>query len=148
VRCLAEARRWTRTAADAEDVVQEALIRGWRMRHRCRSSDEPTAWLLRITRNEALRAASRRAATEQAMETPPEPEVDVGGGAEQSLLERIEIRRALAALPPADRLLLLLRYGEDLTQPRVAEVLGIPEGTAKIRLHRLRAVLRRRLVEP
>lgn len=78
----------------------------------------------------------------------PLAEEDAGDGVDRSLLDRIEIRRALAALPPEDRLLLILRYGEDLTQPRVAEVLGMPEGTAKVRLHRLRAALRRILEPP
>lgn len=122
-------------------------MRAWRMRASCRTDDEPVAWVLQITRNEAHRARSRRMATELVTDEPLEEE-DAGDEIDRSLLDRIEIRRALAALPPEDRLLLILRYGEDLTQPRVAEVLGMPEGTAKVRLHRLRAALRRRLEPP
>ena len=50
--------------------------------------------------------------------------------------------QALSVLGPEDRALLRLRYEEDLTQGQVAERLGIPEGTVKVRLHRVRARLR------
>jgi RNA polymerase sigma-70 factor, ECF subfamily len=49
-------------------------------------------------------------------------------------------RAALAELGPDDRSLLKMRYGEDLTQPAVADALGLPEGTVKVRLHRLRTL--------
>lgn len=51
-------------------------------------------------------------------------------------------------LSPEDRRLLQLRYVADLTQSAVAEQLGMPEGTTKVRLHRLRKRLRHRLGEP
>jgi RNA polymerase sigma-70 factor (ECF subfamily) len=55
---------------------------------------------------------------------------------------RVDVRRALERLSAADRRLLWLRYGLDLTQPEIAEALNIAEGTAKVRLHRLRSALR------
>jgi RNA polymerase sigma-70 factor, ECF subfamily len=60
---------------------------------------------------------------------------------------RVDLLRALTELPEGDRHLLQMRYGEDLTQASVATRLGIPEGTVKVRLHRLRARLRRALSE-
>lgn len=60
---------------------------------------------------------------------------------------RLDLRRALDGLPEQDRSLLELRYGEDLTQESAARRLGIPEGTAKVRLHRLRKQLRGALEE-
>jgi RNA polymerase sigma-70 factor (ECF subfamily) len=50
--------------------------------------------------------------------------------------------RVLGGLSADDRRLLELRYRDDLTQPLVAQQLGIPEGTVKVRLHRLRTRLR------
>jgi len=64
------------------------------------------------------------------------------GGWDEEALARVDLRRALDGLPPEDRALLALRYGEDLTQPRVAEILDLPEGTVKVRLSRLRTRLR------
>src|SRR6266702_2576703 len=50
-RCLREARRVLRDHHDAEEAVQEALVRAWRRRDSCQSRDEPLPWLLQITRN-------------------------------------------------------------------------------------------------
>jgi RNA polymerase sigma-70 factor, ECF subfamily len=60
---------------------------------------------------------------------------------------RVDLLRALTELPEGDRRLLQMRYEEDLTQASVAIRLGIPEGTVKVRLHRLRARLRHALRE-
>src|SRR5437868_3423639 len=59
-RCLREARRVLRDPHDAEEAVQEALVRAWRRRESCQSRDEPLPWLLQITRNESLRLLARR----------------------------------------------------------------------------------------
>lgn len=60
----------------------------------------------------------------------------------------VDVSRALAELPEGDRRLLLARYWADLTHHEVANLLGMPDGTAKVRLHRLRARLRPTLREP
>lgn len=54
------------------------------------------------------------------------------------LIEGSEVEVALKWLSETDREILLLRYVEDLTQPVIADRLGIPEGTAKVRLSRAR----------
>jgi RNA polymerase sigma-70 factor (ECF subfamily) len=56
---------------------------------------------------------------------------------------QLDVRQAVRRLTPQDRKLLALRYVDDLTQPAVALALGIPEGTAKVRLHRARGRLQR-----
>ncbi len=55
---------------------------------------------------------------------------------------RIDVARALEGLEDEDRLVLELRYRADLTQRAIATELGMPEGTVKVRLHRLRKQLR------
>jgi RNA polymerase sigma-70 factor, ECF subfamily len=55
------------------------------------------------------------------------------------------VQRALQALSAQDRLLLLLRYRDGRTQAEIAGLTGIPEGTAKVRLHRARHKLRMEL---
>lgn len=99
--------------------------------------------MLTITRNEALRRLAKR--RETLLEEPGEQL----GGTWSADLERVPLRldveRAMAALSDADRLLLDLRYQQDLTQEAVAERLSIPEGTVKVRLHRLRHRLRETL---
>lgn len=99
--------------------------------------------MLTITRNEALRRLGKR--RETLIEEPSEQL----GGHWSAELERVPLRldveRAMAALSADERLLLDLRYQEDLTQEAVAERLSIPEGTVKVRLHRLRHRLRETL---
>jgi RNA polymerase sigma-70 factor, ECF subfamily len=109
------------------------------MRHRCRNPADPVPWVLQITRREVLRLRSRAVADPR----PPEAlESTLGGPWEDAALDRVAVRTALSVMSAADHALIALRYGEDLTQPRVAEMLGLPEGTVKVRLHRARAALR------
>lgn len=141
--CEREARRLLPDTHDAEDAVQEAMARAWRRRDRCRSPEAPLPWLLQITRNEAFRLLAKRP---PAAEPVPgvadrfdEPRVD---HEIEQLVLKVDVRRALERLPSTDRALASLRYGEDLAQPRIAALLDIPEGTIKVRLHRLRQKLR------
>lgn len=69
------------------------------------------------------------------------------GGVDSTTAERLDVWRALSELAPSERKLLGLRYWADLTQAEAADRLGLPEGTAKVRLHRLRATLRGQLAE-
>lgn len=142
-RCLREARRILRDREDAEEAVQEAMIRAWRSRGSCRTPGAPIPWLVQITRNEAMRFAARRQ-RRQASELPDEsperihaPDTDL-----DRMLETVATEQALSVLEPAERTLIRLRYEEDLTQVQVAARLGVPEGTVKVRLHRVRARLR------
>jgi RNA polymerase sigma-70 factor, ECF subfamily len=120
--------------------VQNAFLRAWRSSESCRTPEAPLPWLLQITRNEALRLLRQNAGmsvSDQLTSEPAEDDPDVADAA-----ERVDLDRALAHLSHDDRRLLELRYKDDLTQPAVAAALGIPEGTVKVRLHRLRGRLR------
>jgi len=143
-RCLREARRVLDDPVAAEDVVQEALLRGWRRRTACVNGDAHLPWLLTITRREAHRwRAGPRGRHEPRLEDAPEL---AGAHAdEEALLERLAVRRAVARLSPEERRLVGMRYDDDLTQAAIAEKLDIPEGTVKVRLHRLRSRLRKEL---
>jgi RNA polymerase sigma-70 factor (ECF subfamily) len=135
--CWREARRIVGSGALAEDVAQEAVIKAWRHRASCRSPERPLPWVAAIARREALRAvaAPRCEPLDTASDprTPaPDPLIDLA----------VDVRRALADLSEPDRRLLLARYWQDLTQQEAADLLGMPDGTAKVRLHRLRSRLR------
>ena len=135
--CRGQARRWTATPVDADDVAQEALLRAWRRRGACQSPDQPWPWLARIVQREAARHHDRRRDV-------PVEDVDVGaaGGDPADGVDAMTVDRALRDLPARDRALLTLRYAEDLTQPQIAVRLGSPEGTVKVQLHRARGRLR------
>ena len=138
-RCRAEALRILRRPHDADDAVQEALARAWRSRHACRNPEAPLPWCLQITRNEAIRLIGRgrprardeRLGEDAAME-------DAGAGRERlRVLLRVDVGRALENLPPHERQLIALRYLHDCSHSEIAEMLEIPEATARVRLHRV-----------
>lgn len=143
--------RWlTRTAADADDVVQEATLRAFRGFADLRGADA-RAWLLTIVRNchfTAFRKRQRHNLVPFPAEheggvaiiaATPDPEADAIGRDEQRTLQRL-----LAALPDEQREVLVLREIEDLGYRQIATVTGLPIGTVMSRLARARAALRNR----
>ena len=142
-RCEREARRLLPDRQDAEDAVQEAMARAWRNREHCRCAERPLPWLLQITRNESLRVLQRRKTGLHEVEIGHADAREAPGelGSDR-LAMNMDVRRALSRLPSGDRGLAYLRYDEDLPQKRIAVLLDMPEGTVKVRLHRLRQKLR------
>lgn len=124
----------------AQDVTQNVFVRLYR---HLREVRDPVAWLMRVTHNEAMRAMRGRG---MRMEEIPEDVPDAAGDPAH-LYEGVEIVAALDALPASAREVLVLAYYEDLRPGEIARLLGLPEGTARSRLSRARAMLRRRLEE-
>ncbi len=124
---------------EAEDIAQDALLRAWRRRSTLRDDARRKEWLGTIVRNEAFRHHAR-------VRPDPVDEVDTWEGEEDeriiSTVERADLHAALKRLSARDRKLIELRYQEDLTQEAIARRLGIPDGTVKVRLHRVRHRLR------
>jgi RNA polymerase sigma-70 factor (ECF subfamily) len=115
------------------------MARAWRQRHRCHTPERPLPWVLQITRNEAYRLMERGRARGAQCGLDAVAELPAPADAEGEYVhERIDVRRALGRLPAEDRVLVGLRYEEDLAQPRIAGLLRMPEGTIKVRLHRIR----------
>ena len=140
--CLRLAYRWAKNSGEAEDIAQDALLRAWDKRATLRNPKARTQWLGVIVRHEAFRRYAR---------TRPEPvsmqDYDPGADDERVLatVERADLHQAVSNLNERDRLLVRLRYHEDMTQEAIARRLGIPDGTVKVRLHRVRAKLRREI---
>jgi RNA polymerase sigma-70 factor, ECF subfamily len=134
---------------EAEDAVQEAMIRAWRGRHRCRSPGSPKPWLRQIVRNEAVRVRERRndrgerVAHEEAMGA-----AGVSDAPEEGVIRRMSVGQALAKLGTDERRLVALRYVKDLPQGEIASILGIPEATVRVRLHRIRKRLGTLIADP
>ena len=130
---------YARHPGEAEDIAQDALLRAWRRRSTLRDSSRRKEWLGTIVRNEAYRQSSR-------VRPDPVEEVETFEGKEDegilSTVERADLHAALERLDAGDRELLQLRYDEDLTQAAIARRLGLPDGTVKVRLHRVRHKLR------
>jgi RNA polymerase sigma factor (sigma-70 family) len=143
-RCLREARRVLRNRDDAEEAVQEALLRAWRAGRAGAVPQHREAWLATIARNEAYRVGDRRrrAAERERAHPPPEARDAIA-----ALVDTIAFEQVLSALGPGEREVVSLRYAGDLTQAQVAHYLNLPIGTVKIRLHRGRNRLRSVMME-
>src|SRR6266852_118275 len=124
---------------DAEDVVQEAVLRAFLSLSELRDRDRFESWLCGIALNVA-KMQLRRAATEARVLA-----ASGRGLAFQEPEPLADVRDAVALLPPAQRDAVLLHYVEGLSCEEIATALDSTPGAVKARLHRARVELRRRL---
>jgi RNA polymerase sigma-70 factor, ECF subfamily len=126
-------RRQRALAGAAEDLVQDTFTRVLRRPERMRASISARAYVFGIARHVGLDML--RARREHV------PWQDMAGPAADERDERVEaMRAAIATLPEPQRETLLLRLQQELSYEEIAEVLGVPVGTVRSRLHH--AVLR------
>jgi RNA polymerase sigma-70 factor (ECF subfamily) len=130
----------TGSVAEAEDVVQEAFVRGLDHPGRLLGADNPEAWLRTVAVNLA-RSRWRRAQrlvglAPRLVEQTPDADPDAN----------VVLLQALRRLPAGQREVIALYHLADLTVEQVAATLGLPTGTVKARLSRGRAALAALLV--
>lgn len=137
--------------SDAEDLVQETLVRAWRSVDRF-DGRHPRAWLLTILRNTNMNMHRRRrpdtvADVADIVSTRPAFGVDPPGTEEQVMTPILsdDLERAVQSLDPKFRTVLLLIDVNQLTYGEAAMVLGVPVGTVMSRLSRARERVRRHL---
>lgn len=135
--------------ADAEDLVQDTLVRAYRAVDRFDGA-HPRAWLLTILRNtHRNRARTRIPALLHEDETGCLDRGGDGRSAEDIVVDaefEAVVADALAALPAVHRTVVQLVDVDGLTYAEAALALGVPRGTVMSRLHRARARIRTRLV--
>jgi RNA polymerase sigma-70 factor (ECF subfamily) len=155
--------RLTRQPQEAEDLVQETLLRAYRFFDKYERGTNFKAWIFKILKNAFInryRKAQTEPATvdfgaiEEGLETlvdgvspgtqaaPSDPESILMQGAVDG-----EIEGALDELPPEYRMVLLMAVVEEMSYKEIAAALSIPIGTVMSRLHRARRLLQGRLVE-
>jgi RNA polymerase sigma-70 factor (ECF subfamily) len=141
---------------EAEDAAQEAFLSLYRHGHRFRREARFSTFIYRVAVNAALnrrrslgRARAHRNLFAQRLEAgeglpsrPRDPESAVGGAEIQ-----VRVQHALLALPVDLRMAVVLFDIEGQSYRDIADVLGIPEGTVKSRIHRARNALRENLRE-
>lgn len=152
------ARRLTGSAADAEDLLQEAALNALRGRGTFQAGTNFRAWFYRILVNHfySSRRRERRFVT-LSLDQEPHPGitalVELLRGPPDfdpvtQLLARMdaeEIAASLQSLPAPYDVVALLYFGQELSYQEIAQVLEIPIGTVRSRLHRARMLLRKRL---
>jgi RNA polymerase sigma-70 factor, ECF subfamily len=134
--------RILRSPHDAEDALQEALLRAWRSLHKFEGRGSMRAWLYRIATNASLDQLRRR--PEPPTSTEPEDDVEA-----EDQFERRESRRRLIAaagqLPPKQRAVFVLRDVFGLSARETGDVLDASVASVNSSLQRARAGLRARL---
>lgn len=156
----ASALRLTRSPSDAEDLVQDVMLKAFRFYESFEAGTNMKAWLLRILTNTFInryrRTVRERRVFDGALAAP------VGEGvmsqaamrgltspiadAQRRLLGE-EIQRAVDELPEDHRVMILLADVEELSYKEIADIVGCPVGTVMSRLHRARKSLQKSLVD-
>lgn len=124
----------------AEDLAQIALMQAFRTWRRVQRADDPHSYVRRILINSYLSMTRRRSFTEapaaelDADRAMPDPADDV--------VDSDDLWRALGALPPRERVVLMLRYYQDMDDRTIADVLGIKPSSVRATASRALASLR------
>lgn len=127
---------------DAEDIVQEVLLRLWNHSSRI-ASEAMEVWISQVTRNACLDALRRRKSYCSVVSTQDcELALHKTPAIEVNLLQYIGIRKALNRLEPPYQTLILLRYFKGLSCKTISQELGMSLSTVKVYLHRGRRQLR------
>ena len=123
-------------AMDREDLFQEIFLAVWRALPAFRGDASVRTWLYRIAHNVALtwQARQRRRDAQES------PLTDHPGPATEMDVRRLELKRAVARLPPGDRTLVLL-WLEGLSAAEIEDVTGVKAPTVAVRLSRIRRAL-------
>ncbi|WBB68477.1 RNA polymerase sigma factor [Micromonospora sp. WMMD812] len=134
--------------SDAEDVTQEAFVKGYRKLSRYRGESSFRSWILAIVANETRNLHRSRGRRDglvlRAAAVNPDPEfIDDGAvGAVLAAERRAMLVRALRLLPVKDREVIVCRFFLDLSEDETVTMLGWPRGTVKSRTSRALAKLR------
>lgn len=123
----------------AEDLLHETFLQLMRRVDRCRAARSPLAYLFGIARHvsaEAWRRAQPHVADDAALLTAEAPHTDP---------RLLAAREIITHLPSLQREILDLRFQHELSYAEIAEVLGVPVGTVRSRLHNAMHLLRERL---
>jgi RNA polymerase sigma-70 factor (ECF subfamily) len=144
---------------DAEDTMQEVLVKSVPVLSRFESPKALVVWLYKVAKNRCLMtrrkskfAPKQELSLEQLMPDRKELETIVQGGLNPEVFairsqEARSLRDAIQKLPSQYRIVLVLRDMEGLTDEEVAEITGLRAGTVRVRLHRARLFVRKELTK-
>jgi RNA polymerase sigma-70 factor (ECF subfamily) len=140
-RLFALSQRILRDVDRAEDALQDALVIAWRDLRGLRDPDRFDAWIHRVVVRECIDHASRERRRVANLRVLP---IDgpVAPDALMTTADRDQIERGFRRLQPEQRAILVLHHYEGYAPSEIAEVLGIPPGTARSRLHHAHRAMR------
>lgn len=136
--------RGLQNRAAAEDLTQEVFLTLHENMDSLESPQHVKAWLARVTSNRVIdEIRRRRLRNGPSLEEVREPAAQTEEA--DPLLSR-QLRRTVAALPASARMMIILRYQEDMQLDEIAQALKIPIQTVKSRLHRSVNLLREKML--
>lgn len=134
-RLFAIAVRILRNHYDAEDVVQHALWTAWTDLPALRQPDRFDAWLYRLLVRDCYKAAGSRRRRATIVQLTPDMDELSSPVHTGQVEDRDAIERAFVALSPEHRAVVVLHHYLGLGLDEIAQIVGIPHGTARSRLH-------------
>jgi len=140
-RLFAIAHRLLRDVDRTEDAMQDALVIAWRDLPGLRDPDRFDAWLHRVVVRSCIAEASRERRLVSNLRVLPD-ELPGHGDAFMTVADRDQLERGFRRLPTEQRAILVLRYFAGHEPTEIAEILGIPVGTARSRLHHAHRAMR------
>jgi RNA polymerase sigma-70 factor (ECF subfamily) len=129
---------------EAEDVVQDTLVKAWKSRWRVRDPEKFPAWISTIARHRARDLARRRRPEPLPHDFESTDTVAAGPETENANLDS-EVQAALSQLPELHRMAVTLRYFENLDYATIEQTLGLTNGALRGILGRALGVMRRKL---
>jgi RNA polymerase sigma-70 factor (ECF subfamily) len=142
------ASRMAGNAGEAEDLLQDIFLLAYRKVGSYRGESSLGTWLYRLAMNHCLDVIrSRQARMGGLTDSMDEPDAApvAAPGPTLSAVSRIDLERAIEALPPACRAAFLLHDVEGFGHQEVADILGVSEGTSKSQVHKARLRIRAQL---
>lgn len=141
--------RITFDRAEAEDIVQETMIRVWSKREEWSTLSSVEAYCLTVARNLAIDRSERMDARTVELTTEAEQTPDISGPHEQLVnKERMQmLHRLIAGLPEKQRTVLQLRDVEGKSYKEIAGIMGITEEQVKVNLFRARQKVKQQFID-
>ena len=130
--------RILRDRSHAEDVAQDAFLKAFRSLSSFDLDRRFSSWILRIANNAAIDALRRSTLDRRVVAHAPEAGISGSPDPVETAALGEALDAALGQLRPEWRAAIVLRYHEDRSYEEIAEILNIPEGTAKTFVHRAR----------
>ena len=132
---------------EAEDLLQDIFLTAHRKLALYKGESSLGTWLFRLATNQCLDyLRSRGARLSQLTDTFDDEPVSAVAGTMRSAVDRLDLERGLATLPPGCRTVFVLHDVEGLEHREIAQLLGISDGTSKSQLHKARYRLRAALM--
>ncbi|WP_249306110.1 RNA polymerase sigma factor [Lederbergia citrea] len=134
--------RMTKNPQDAQDLAQEAFIKVYHQLGKYDGKGLFSSWIYRVTINHCMDEFRKKRykqveMTEDLLENPNHPEVIFLKKEKNRQLERL-----IATLPEDERMIILLRYVNELTYEEISELVGAPVSTVRNKLHRAKKKMR------